>query len=155
MVDLTAIASFVGSLKSATDITKILIDMKVDEEAKTKIIELQTLLLTVQSAALTAQQDQFSLIDRTRSLEQEIMSLKSNVTELQNYELQNVGVSTNIYALKESMKGSQPAHWLCAKCYGDNHKSIFQFVHQLRDINIFECPTCKNKINTNYQTKPK
>jgi hypothetical protein len=49
--------------------------------------------------------------------------------------------------LKPSERGSKPPHWLCANCYEDRKKSIFQWTPKTAMARrLYECPACKNTI---------
>ena len=65
MPDITLIAGTVSSLKTAFDITKLMIGIRNSTVLNEKILELQRIILAAQSDALAAQSDQFTLLERS------------------------------------------------------------------------------------------
>ena len=156
MMDMGSIAALVGSLKTAGEITKAAVDMRDGQMLQAKVIELQTVILTAQSNALTAQQDQFALLDRVRSLETEIAGLKAWDAEKQNYVLSEVAPGAFAYALKPDSKVSEPPHWLCVNCYNHSQKSLLQDAGRIIDAskNRYQCPECKAGVLVPYSVSP-
>ena len=156
MVEITSIMSFVGGLKTASDITRSLIDMNVAGKVQGKIIELQSVILAAQSDALFAQQDQFALLERVRSLEKEIADLKSMGAEREKYELKQVSTGAFAYVPKPNTDVSEPDHWLCVKCFDNGQKSILQKAGLSPDKNsaIYTCPSCGTKMATHFRSSP-
>ena len=56
-----------------------------------------------------------------------------------------------VYALKESCKESEVAHWICTKCYDDGQRSILQPGEDKNGLILLVCPTCKAELNTGYR----
>jgi hypothetical protein len=126
VVDITAIAGLVSSLKAATDISKAMVGLRDGALIQSKVIELQGVILTAQQSALSAQSDQFAVLERVRELEKEIAHLKAWDTEKKKYELREVSPGAFAYVMKKSAKGGEPPHWLCAACYQRGNKFILQ-----------------------------
>ncbi len=58
-MDITAIQAAIASLKTATDVSRSILEMKSMSEVQGKVIELQSALLEAQNCALSATASQF------------------------------------------------------------------------------------------------
>jgi hypothetical protein len=144
MVDVSAIAGVMSSLKVAGDITKAAVGLRDAQALQTKVIELQGVILSAQSSAITAQTDQFSLLERVRDLETKMAQLEAWEAEKQRYKLTDYGGGTFAYELKPEAAGSEPMHRLCATCYQQGHKAILQFDFRTSaGQDKYNCYTCK------------
>ena len=125
-IDAGSISALTVSLKTAAEITKAMIGLRDATMIQAKIIELQTVILSAQGAALSAQSDQFSLLERVRELEKEVANMKAWDREKKKYELSEVYPGAFAYTLKPQARGAEPAHWICAACYQHGRKSLLQ-----------------------------
>lgn len=155
-MDMTAIAAFTTSLQAATDITKSMLGLKVSTEVQAKIIELQSVIMTAQSGAISAQQSQFTMLAQVGKLEKEIARLKNIGDEKARYQLQNVGSSAFVYVMKLEEENGKPAHWLCVSCFENGYKSLLQYKGRTANNREAEhqCPKCKNTVTTHWNKKP-
>jgi hypothetical protein len=94
------IMAFAGSLKSAGDIVGSLISLQIKGEVQAKIVQLQTIILSAQQDAFSAQQSQFALVSKVRELEEEIARLKGIGILKERYELSEVCRGAYAYKLK-------------------------------------------------------
>ena len=161
MVDLVAIQAAGASLKTAADIAGGLLKLKISSEVQFKIIELQREIIAAQNSAMSAQTDQFALVQQVRDLEQEIVQLKNWDAEKQRYVLKAVDHGTFAYVPKPEVQGAEPPHWLCTNCFEKGHKSILQFRGQLKnpgggrgDHCEWICNSCKAKVLAYYNKSP-
>ena len=150
MVDLMTIQGAVLSLKTASDIAKGFLHLQSMAEVQGKVIDLQSAILEAQSNALAAQSEQSSMIQRVRDLEEEIAHMKAWEEEKKRYQLVKPwpGATFVLYALKESCKGAEPPHWICAKCYDDGSRTHLQPSYGINNYWLLVCPTCKAVINS-------
>lgn len=125
-MDMSLILGTVSSLKTAGDIAKGLMDLKSISEVRGKVIELQSVILSAQSSAMEANAKQSELVDTIRDLKEEIARMKAWNSQKQRYKLTSPWAGAFVYSLKESMKDSEPPHWICANCYENGKKSIIQ-----------------------------
>jgi hypothetical protein len=125
-MDIGSIAGVATSLKTAGEIAKAMVGLRDAAAFQSKLIELQGVILSAQGSALTAQQDQMTMLERVRDLETEVARLKAWDAEKQRYELKDAGQGTLAYALKEAAKGAGPNHHICAGCYENGRKSFLQ-----------------------------
>ena len=138
------IQTAVLSLKTASDIAKGFLHLKSLAEVQGKVIDLQEAILSAQSSALAAQSEQFAMIQRVRDLEEEIARVKAWEEEKQRYQLITPWDGCHVYALKDSCKGTEPPHWICAHCYQDGRKALLHNSqkHERRRFDLIKCPHC-------------
>jgi hypothetical protein len=150
------IMAFAGSLKSAGDIVGSLISLQIKGEVQAKIVQLQTIILSAQQDAFSAQQSQFALVSKVRELEEEIARLKGIGILKERYELSEVCRGAYAYKLKPEEKGSDPAHWLCVQCFDGGQKSILQISDTKgRPIdNKYQCQKCNSSIIVYNNVRP-
>lgn len=149
--------AFIESMNAAIKITKALVGVRDAAMIEANIFELRDHLMTIQSSALQSQADQAALIQRVRDLEQEVVDLRTWETQKQRYQLVSPWAGCWLYALKDSSKGADPAHWICTHCYENGRREILQLVHE-RDRRIHtvaKCFHCSFQIEMhNSQIKP-
>jgi len=148
MAELTAFQGIAGSLKSAGEIVKSLISMKVTADVQAKVIELNGVILTAQSEALLAQASQAALLKRVGDMEAHLVSLENWEAEKQRYEAQRFEPGVVVPALKqEFVSAGELSHLLCPACYQKGKASIFQPTPELeRRYRVHACPACQTKL---------
>jgi hypothetical protein len=72
--------------------------------------------------------------------------VKARNTEKYRYELQSVGPGANAYVLKESMRGSEPIHWICANCFQSGKRRFLSENHSDLHYVYHKCQECGGKI---------
>ncbi|HCK84999.1 MAG TPA: hypothetical protein DHW63_10930 [Hyphomonadaceae bacterium] len=144
IAELSAIQAAAGSLKAAGEIVKTLVGMKVTAEVQGKIIELQAVILTAQSGAISAQETQMELLQRIRELEGDLVKFKDWEAEKKRYEAKRLSPGVIVYALKqESVQAGELAHIACPNCYDGGRKSILQTTPKLAQrYRVHLCPAC-------------
>jgi hypothetical protein len=147
MVDISAIAGLVSSLKAAGEITKAMVGLRDAAMIQGKVIELNGIILSAQSSALEANVSQFSLLEQVRGLERDIARLEAWDTEKERYELRQLKPAAFVYVLKKGEAGSEPSHAICPNCYQRGLKSILQSNGRpLIYEHSYDCPNCKTKV---------
>lgn len=148
-MDMALIQGTISGLKTAADIAKSLMELKSMSDVQAKVIELQSAILSAQSSALSANADQAAVVEEIRQLKEEIARVKAWESQKQRYQLTPFGESAAVvYSLKESMRESEPPHWICTKCYEEGKRMILHpasvngFAHLV-------CPSCNLDIPTN------
>ena len=159
MIDLLVTMAGVSSaLKSASEITKTILETRDDAIRRAKVIELQGQILSAQASALSAQADQFALLKRVSDLEKEIADVEAWDAEKQRYRLEGIDGKAFVYALKLDMSKGEPAHWICAHCYTDGKKEVLQqsdfVVPPNPNQRKWTCARCKAAMQTHYLAKP-
>ena len=114
---LAATAPFLGDC--AFDLAKGLKDIDDATRRNAAVIELQEKILAAHRA-------QLELAERARELEKQLASFEQWDTEKEKYELKEIYPETFAYVLKETARGTEPSHSICAACYQMRKKSILQ-----------------------------
>lgn len=156
VIDMTQIATAVTSLKTASDIVSGLIQLRLSSEVQSKVIELQGVILATQHSALAANSEQFSLLEKIRSLEAQITQMKAWDAEKDKYEFKAIGAGAFTYVWKADASPPKPPHWICAHCYENGSKSILQEIEKVRhgDGKVFKCTRCKEEIHVHWKLSP-
>jgi len=143
---ITAVASAVGAIKTATDIVKTILAMNTDAAINEKVAELQSVILSLQSHTLSMQAEYSDLLKVKDKLEKELMECKDWEKTKEQYELKEVESGVFVYSCKQGDNLPEPEHWLCTNCYKDKKKSILQ--HDcFKAIGRYFCPECKAIIH--------
>lgn len=149
MIDMAARQLAGASLKSAADIATGLLKLKVNAEVHEKVVELQKEIIAAQTSAMSAQADQFELVERIREFEEKIAQFETWETEKQRYRLTECISETFAYVLKRSEARGEPGHALCANCYERGKKSTLQSnIKLMLDTQAWVCPSCKFELKT-------
>jgi hypothetical protein len=110
--------------------------------------------MSAQSCALAVQSEQFVLAQSRRDLGEEIVRLKAWNTERYRYELQSVGPGATAYVVKDTMRGSEPAHWICADCFQSGKKRFLNESHSDLHHVYYKCAECAYKIRFRKSSAP-
>jgi hypothetical protein len=159
MVDISAIAGALTSLKASKDLLEAMVDLRTAGSFNQKRLELQSKLMNTQGHIFAVNDERATLIQRVSDLEKQIAAMDTWTTEKERYELKDIDVSSFVYALKKSMSYGQPAHWLCTRCYEDAKKSILQSLglgqsgSDLR-VHLWNCPICKSIFRSRQPVRP-
>lgn len=146
-MDISLIQGTVAGLKAASDIAKGLLELKSISDVQTKVIELQSAILDAQSSALSANAEQSSMVEKIRTLKEEISSIKKWEEEKKRYALVNPWPGFVAYALKKECSNSEPPHLICTKCYEDGRKSILNPKKNPNHALLY-CPVCKAEMHS-------
>lgn len=155
MFDMATLQSAISSLQTAGQIAKAMSELTASIELKAKVIDLQSTILAAQNSALAAHSDQFAMIERIRNLEKEIANVKAWAEEKKRYKMMPPWGNSIlvVYGLKESSKGTDPPHWICAKCYDDGRRTILNPKKGSNNM-LLHCPTCRTDMETEYRHLP-
>ena len=152
-MDMALIQGAISSIKLAGDIAQGFLKLNTTTEVQGRVIDLQNALMAAQRNALAAIADQTAMVDEVRLLKEEIAGMKAWETQKQRYKLQALWEdSAMVYALKKSMSESEPAHWICAKCYEDGIRTILQPGKNKERFAFLFCPRCKSEIQSHYRS---
>lgn len=156
MIDFGQAMALMGSLKTAGEITQAMIGLRDATMIQTKVIELNGIIISAQSSALASNLSQMELLERVRTLEAELASMKEWDSSKDKYQLTKVALGAYAMMREPRADSAEPAHWLCVPCYEKRQKSVLQY--QGRTSNnaesIWTCPACKNKIQTPWSATP-
>ena len=151
MVDMGSIVAAIKGLQAAGDIAKAMLELRETSAIQGKVIQLQSAILSAQQSAITAQSDQFSLLEQVRGLEAELAKAKDWEHQKQRYALDSPFTGSALYALKKEMSNGEPAHYLCSVCFENGKRSIMQNAELSSKWTSFKCPVCKCTVETGFR----
>jgi hypothetical protein len=147
-MDMGSIASAVGSLKTAGEIAKGLINLHTMAEVQAKSFELGQQIIDAQQQIFAAHAAQTTLIDKVRELEGQIARMKNWETQKQRYKLAAPFSGCMVFALQKSMSGGETAHYLCTTCFNKGQPSILQGKEYADRSASYYCYICKTDAPT-------
>jgi len=119
-------ADSLGTLKTAYDLAKDLVNLADATARQGKVAELQRQILDAQGDAIAANQERLALMETIGKLEKDVARLEAWEAEKRRYGLQELPPGVFVRVLQPAMANGEPIHRLCAKCYEDGKKSILQ-----------------------------
>ena len=143
MVDMVSIQQAINSIQAVGKLAKSLVGMHDASLVREKTIELNEAILAAQSSALSAQSEQFGLLEKIGTLEKKVAQMEAWDAEKQRYQLTELTSGTFAYSLKSDETATEPAHKICANCYANREKSILQ--QELRfpgRVDVLVCNNC-------------
>ena len=138
------IKSALDSVKIISDLVQTYKELSNSNRLVAAISEANTKLLEATTAALASKEKESALIDKVRSLEQEIMSFKNWEREAQNYKLQAVGAEKSHFAqvYKPVVEPFKERHWACVKCFQEQKL----FILNAHNRSCYKCQNCGSEI---------
>jgi len=85
MSGLTAIAALMNGFRAVTDITRALLELKVESEVRGKVVELQSVIFSAQEPAMQMWSELLSAHKRIEELEKELATLRAWEAEKKRY----------------------------------------------------------------------
>lgn len=148
----TGIASAVGVAKNLTGLHASLGDKvptKVREQINATLVE----VTQIQAALVAAQQRETQLTNRCQELEGDLRGMNDWKSIKARYTLTEIDGSAFVYMLKPEhvADGTEPQHWLCARCFEDGKKSHLQRTESVRQ---WSCPRCNATVMVEWGTRP-
>jgi Zn finger protein HypA/HybF involved in hydrogenase expression len=139
--------STLGTLQSAYDLAKNLLNMHDAVTRQATVIELQNKILAAQASALASSQAQASQVNEIRELEEEVARLKAWGAEKNRYHMRRAEPGVLFFSLKPEHIDTEPPHQLCAHCYERGEKSYLQATAKLQMRHrVHYCPNCKSEF---------
>jgi hypothetical protein len=151
MIDLTLLPSAMAGLKGAIDITSALVKTNNIVDVNAKAIELQQIIIKLQQDIFSAQDSQRLANEEIQSLKKEISNFKNVGRDLTRYKLCSPFVGSAVYGISKDDPSKEPAHYLCSNCFQMGKKSMLNPKVNERGFQDFVCPTCKASITTGYR----
>lgn len=136
------VAGAYSGIRAATDITQSMLTLKTDAAVTTKVVELNGVLLGLQSQLNAAHAEHSTLSGRIRELEAEIAKYQKWEGEARRYSLTSTNFGTFVYILKAELANGEPEHSLCVKCFNEGAKSVLQKYNAI----YLACPRCDSKL---------
>jgi hypothetical protein len=136
-----------GAVKTAFDLARGLKDINDAALRNAAVIELQEKILAAQAA-------QLDLVQRVNDLENDLARLKTWEAEKERYELKQVAPGAMVYVPKESLRGDEPIHWLCANCFQNGKKRFLQESRGDASFVYHKCQECGGEIRIRKPPSP-
>lgn len=130
-------SALVQSARAVTDIARGALDARDHAKAKEAVAELQGKLHEIMSAALASAEKAAALQAALSQAEREKAEIKAKVEDRALYKLHAVRPGAHVYAPKETVDGTQPAHCLCQPCYDKGNKVVLR---ASLDGRLLQCP---------------
>lgn len=147
MVDLTLVSGIAGTLKTAVDIAKTVKEVNDMTTVKGKVIEMQDLILTAQSSAMTAQTQLFELLQENADLKRKVSDVEEWKSTAARYALKDFGGGTFAYELKAEDTKGEPPHRICPTCFELGKRSVLQFQWKTNDEqDLYKCAPCGQQL---------
>lgn len=146
-----------AAIKSASEATKAIFDLRDASIVQAKAIELQKLILDAQEATLRAREREDALVARVRDLEEEVRELRAWNTKADEYRLVEIDNGAFAYLRKPEARGSEPVVWFCAQCFEKHHRSILQNRGRTKDrgSTIYGCSNCHSEVVVSWNVSPR
>ena len=151
-MDPSSITLILGSLKSAVDISKSMLQLKAKTDIQASVIELNSKLIEAQQGMFALNEQYTEALNKIRDLQSEIEKFNKWEEEKVRYTLISPWPRhpVLVYHLRKSHSNGENPHWLCPNCYQNNRKSILNTDKKKGEFVNLCCPACKARINTNY-----
>ncbi len=157
MPDVADFVAAVQSLKALSEIAKSFINIRDVQAIRAKVMEFQEAILETQAKALAAQAEQSALREEVRGLKEKIRELEAWDAEKEKYEFVSPSPyrdGTFVYLAKQS-ESPQAGPYLCANCFGNRHKSIYQKEIRMPGLSeVLVCHHCGSDIYLTGEREP-
>lgn len=147
-MDLSLIAQAASSLSSAVTLTKSFVGLRDEAQRLTAVNEMLTKLLEANNklnafAIADAQRttEHQAVLSEKRNLEEELRRVKAEKADFERYALHELSPGVLVYARGAGVEGTEPAHYLCARCRSEGKKSILQRGETAAQV-FHRCPQC-------------
>jgi hypothetical protein len=109
--------------------------------------KLYTDVLAAQRGAITAQANESALLQEIDKLKKRVAELEASERDKERYQLVALAPNVMAYALKESARGSETPHLVCANCFNAGKKSLLNQVTRGERIDVFLCNNCGERLS--------
>lgn len=132
------------TINEVSKLAKALVGLRDAALMTEKVGEFIAKLVDANRLILEAQAHHATLLQENDDLKKQIVKFEQWEDEKQRYQLIEPWHGTFVYALKDSHKGPDPAHWICEHCYQDRRKSLLQNAYKgtNRRIIFVTCSHC-------------
>jgi len=142
------ISSLISSSKAAYDIAKRISTLKAEVDRNQSVSDLLSVILSVQSDALSMQSKYQDLLQEKDKLAKKLMEFEKWSEIEKQYELKELVRGVFLYVYKQTNDFKEPVHWLCPNCWQDRIKSIIQCTNPMATRRrLYSCPKCKTEIS--------
>jgi hypothetical protein len=123
---LPQVAAVLGSVKAAFDIAIAIGDTIAPAKLKAQFSELLNHLIAAQAAVLEIQQESLAIQAENHDLKHQIVKLKDWNEQKLDYHLASLAGGSLLYSYCPRSDATEPPHYLCPNCHGNDKKSILQ-----------------------------
>lgn len=116
--------------------------------------KLQAQILSAQQGALAAYARETELIEEIRALKERVAQLDARNTQIERYELVALAPNVVAYSIKPAVRGSEPAHYICADCAANGKKFFLQQHIRGSYYDEYRCGGCGFKIGIDKGNPP-
>jgi hypothetical protein len=143
LVDLALLTGLAGGLKTAVDIGKTIKEINDLTVIRSKVIEMQDIILGAQSSAMAAQTQLFELLQENSELKAKVAAVDDWKATAARYQLRDYGEGTYAYELKAEAAHGEPPHKLCPVCFENGKRSLLQFQGKnAYEQRMYKCLSC-------------
>ena len=140
------LAALLTSLTQLQNIAKALLSLRDFEKLNTTVIELQNAIITAQQQTIAIQGSYTILEAKAHGLEAELVRLKDWSAEKQKYTCREVAKGVFAYVENGDVNDFGHVHKLCCKCFEDGQKSLLQQSNEPQRSIGLNCQRCKSKL---------
>ena len=141
-MDHTAVLTLIGT---ATGLIKTVADLTTESKVREKTVELNSVIIGIQSGLITMQKESFELQQENERLKNEIASFNNWETIKSYYVLMRTSDGNIVYTPSERHPQPKPERYICANCFNDHRESIYVKVPPYGGA-MHQCPKCKTVI---------
>jgi len=139
---MTDFTKAIGLVAGITQTAKRLADTREEVKVNEVAIQLQGVVLDLQTEMMMIQSDYQNVLRSHEDLEKKLVAQENWEKERARYRLERVGEGVFVYALNPGQAEGEPHHWLCTRCYDNKQKSILQRY----GVGEYRCPVCKTSV---------
>lgn len=144
-VDLTLVSSLAGTLKIAAEAAKSAKEAGDLPTVRGKMIEMQDLILSAQSATLAASAQLFELLQENAELKRKLEEADNWRSTAERYALKDYGGGTFAYELRTEEARGEPTHKICPVCFEAHRRSVLQFSGRTSSRQeMYRCVPCEH-----------
>jgi hypothetical protein len=145
----TWLESITSPLSAASEGVQKLIEVRDLVKFGDALGKLQAQILAAQSAAMTGYAREAALLEEIGGLKKRVAELEAWEAEKERYELVALAPKVMAYAVKQTMRGADPPHYICANCYNSRRKSFLNQITRGTNVDIFQCNACGERLTIN------
>lgn len=150
----TWLESIMSPLNAAGESIQKLVDIRDTVKFGETVGKIYAQVLAAQQAALMAQAREASLLDEIGGLKKRVSELEAWNAEKDRYELVSLAPNLVAFAVKQSARGDEPMHYICANCYNGGKKSFLQQVTRGAYHDAYKCNACGEHLSVNKGMPP-
>ena len=148
------IQSALTTITALGELTKLVINGKVDEKVKAKAAELTDSIISLQGTIFSIQSQNHELLNAKREIEEKLITLSNWDNTEKRYLLNEICPGVFVYSLNEEHQKTEPFHHICPNCYANRKQSILIKSETSHSGTKYKCksPDCNAEYN-DYTTK--